>query len=116
MNIRALLVEDNPGDARFIRETLRDAAVDLVHADRLSSGLEVLSREPADVVLLDLSLPDSRGFETFEAMRLGAPTVPIVVLSGLDDEDLAVRAVKEGAQDYLVKGQVEGSALLRAMR
>ncbi len=116
MTIRALLVEDNPGDARLIRETLRDVAVDLIHTDRLSGGLEILAEASADVVLLDLSLPDSHGFETFEAMHAGAPTVPIVVLSGLDDEDLAVRAVQEGAQDYLVKGQVDGSGLLRAMR
>ena len=119
--IRALLVEDNPGDARLIREMLREAgaghaAVDLVHADRLAAGLAHLAGCGADVVLLDLSLPDSHGFETFEAAHNAAPDVPIVVLSGLDDEALAVRAVHEGAQDYLVKGRVDGGIILRSMR
>jgi sigma-B regulation protein RsbU (phosphoserine phosphatase) len=118
--IRALLIEDNPGDARLIREMLRDAAagnaVDLTHADRLASGLEHVRQHQTDVILLDLSLPDSRGFETFTTMRGHAPTVPIVVLSGLDDETVAISAVHEGAQDYLVKGQVDGGGILRAIR
>jgi len=119
--IRALLIEDNPGDARLIREMLRDAAgsheqVELAQADRLSAGLERLSQQDVEIVLLDLSLPDSHGFDTFTTVRTHAPDVAIVVLSGLDDETLAVRAVQEGAQDYLVKGQVDGGAILRSMR
>jgi signal transduction histidine kinase len=119
--IRALLIEDNPGDARLIREMLRDAAggeaaVDLAHADRLSLGLERLSQGDVEVVLLDLSLPDSLGFETFTSVHTRAPDVAIVVLSGLDDETVAMRAVREGAQDYLVKGNVDGGAILRSMR
>ena len=114
--IRALLIEDNPGDARLIREMLRDADVELVHVDRLAFGLERLAAEAYEVLLLDLSLPDSRGFETFERAHAEQPNVPIVVLSGLDDEDTAVRAVQAGAQDYLVKGRVDGGLLLRAMR
>jgi len=119
--IRALLIEDNPADARLIREMLRDAGsaqaeVELAHADRLSPGLERLSQHDVDVVLLDLSLPDSHGFDTFTTVHTQAPDVAIVVLSGLDDETLAVRAVQEGAQDYLVKGQVDGGAILRSMR
>jgi signal transduction histidine kinase len=119
--IRALLIEDNPGDARLIREMLRDAVsghadVDLLYADRLAGGLEQLSGEGADVVLLDLSLPDSHGLETFAVLHAAAPSVPTVVLSGLDDQDVAVRAVQEGAQDYLVKGQVDGGTILRSMR
>jgi signal transduction histidine kinase len=119
--IRAVLIEDNAGDARLIREMLRDAggasaAVELAHADRLASGLEQLATQAVDVVLLDLTLPDSQGFETFTTVHTQAPEVAIVVLSGLDDETLAVRAVQEGAQDYLVKGQVDGGALLRSMR
>jgi signal transduction histidine kinase len=119
--IRALLIEDNPGDARLIREMLRDAAganaaVELAHTDRLTAGLEQLQRHTTDVVLLDLSLPDSQGFDTFTSVHTHAPEVAIVVLSGLDDETLAVRAVQEGAQDYLVKGQVDGGAILRSMR
>jgi signal transduction histidine kinase len=69
-----------------------------------------------DLVLLDLSLPDSHGFDTFETVHAAAPDVPVVVLSGLDDQGLAVRAVQEGAQDYLVKGQVDGGSILRSMR
>ncbi len=95
---------------------LGDSAVELVHADRLAGGLQVLTQEGADVVLLDLSLPDSQGFETFEAAHAAAPAVPIVVLSGLDDQDLALRAVQDGAQDYLVKGQVDGGTIVRSMR
>jgi len=119
--LRALLIEDNPGDARLIREMLREAgaghaAVELAHADRLVAGLEHLAQTGVDVVLLDLTLPDSQGFATFAAAHAAAPSVPIVVLSGLDDEALAVRAVQEGAKDYLVKGQVDGGTILRSMR
>jgi signal transduction histidine kinase len=119
--VRALLIEDNPGDARLIREMLRDAGeghvlVELAHADRLSAGLERLARQDLDVVLLDLSLPDSSGFDTFVSVHTHAPAIAIVVLSGLNDEGLAVRAVHAGAQDYLVKGRVDGAAILRSMR
>lgn len=119
--IRALLIEDNPADARLIQEILRDAsgalgAVEVARADRLAAGLARLTHEGADVVLLDLTLPDSQGLETFSRLRAHAPDVAIVVLSGLDDETLAVRAVHEGAQDYLVKGRVDGGAILRSMR
>ncbi len=119
--IRLLLIEDNPGDARLIREMLRDAggthtAVELAHADRLALGLEQLWKHVTDVVLLDLTLPDSQGFETFTSLHVQVPDVAIVVLSGLDDETLAIRAVQEGAQDYLVKGRVDGAGILRSMR
>ncbi len=120
MAIRALLIEDNPGDARLIREMLAEAgardAADVLHADCLSAGLALLAERELDVMLLDLSLPDSSGLSTFEQAHTAAPGVPIVVLSGLDDQDLAVRAVHEGAQDYLVKGQVDGGTILRSLR
>ncbi|HEY3063585.1 MAG TPA: hybrid sensor histidine kinase/response regulator [Chloroflexota bacterium] len=118
MSIRALLVEDNPGDARLIREMLgSDArAVELAHTDHLAAGLAMLESDRPDVMLLDLSLPDSQGIATFQTAHTAAPGVPIVVLSGLDDEELAMRAVHEGAQDYLVKGQVDGGAILRSLR
>ncbi|MFQ6080818.1 MAG: PAS domain S-box protein [Candidatus Bathyarchaeia archaeon] len=118
-HIKVLLLEDNPGDARLIREELaevRDALFDLECADRLSAGLERLAAGGIDVVLLDLSLPDSRRFDTFAKVHAQAPEVPIVVLTGLDDEELAVKAVRRGAQDYLVKGQVDSNLLVRAMR
>lgn len=117
--LRILLVEDNPGDARLIRETLRDAgslAFELEHADRLGAALPRLAARDVDVVLLDLSLPDAHGLETVTRALAAAPGVPIVVLTGLDDERVAIQAVQAGAQDYLVKGQVEPGVLSRALR
>lgn len=117
--VRILLVEDNPGDARLLRETLRDAhslPFHLVHAARLSEALDLVATSGADVVLLDLSLPDAHGMETVARMLDAAPTVPIIVLTGLADETVAMQAVQSGAQDYLVKGTVEGGTLARAIR
>lgn len=117
--IRLLLVEDNPGDARLIRESLREAAsldFTLTHAERLSEALQRLEEAPADLVLLDLSLPDAHGIETVRRMLDAAPELPIVVLTGLADETVAMQAVQAGAQDYLVKGTVEGPTLVRAIR
>jgi signal transduction histidine kinase len=117
--LRILLVEDSPGDARLIRETLRDADsldFELQHADRLATALPLLAAHAADVVLLDLSLDDAHGLETVTRALAAAPGVPIVVLTGLDDETAAIQAVQAGAQDYLVKGQVEPGMLVRALR
>ncbi|HYP09278.1 MAG TPA: PAS domain S-box protein [Bryobacteraceae bacterium] len=117
--IRVLLVEDNPGDARLLREVVREAEgahIQLTHVDTLSKALSKLDADQFDVVMLDLSLPDADGLETLVRTHAQAPSVPIVVLTGLDDEKLAIKAVREGAQDYLVKGQVTGQLLVRAMR
>jgi len=117
--IKILLVEDNPGDARLLREILAEVTFtqfELAHVERLSEALKRLGEKRFDVILLDLSLPDSQGFDTFTQVQAQAPQVPIIVLSGLDDESLAVRAVREGVQDYLVKGQMDGNLLARAMR
>ena len=117
--VKVLLIEDNPGDARLIRVMLADAAgsaFDVEHVDRLERGIKKLEEKGADVVLVDLSLPDSHGLETFTQLHARASHTPIVVLSGLDDTTLAVQAVHEGAQDYLIKGQVNGQLLARAMR
>jgi diguanylate cyclase (GGDEF)-like protein len=114
-----LLIEDNAGDARLIREMLFEdepAPFELQSVDRLSRGLEALSRRAASLVLLDLSLPDSHGLDTFSKVYAHAPKVPIIVLSGNDDETLALYAVKSGAQDYLVKGKIDRELLLRAMQ
>ena len=114
-----LLVEDNPGDARLLREYIAEAETvpsALVHVTRLHDALQRLDAESFDVVLLDLSLPDSQGVETCVRVSNHAPGVPIVVLTGLDDETLAINAMQAGAQDYLVKGQIEGPLLMRAMR
>jgi len=116
--IRALLIEDNLADARLIREMLAEssgAAFNLECVDRLSSGLERLVQGGIDLILLDLSLPDSQGLDTFIKLFAQAPSVPIIVLTGLEDEALAIRAVRESAQDYLVKGQVDSNLLVRAM-
>jgi DNA-binding NarL/FixJ family response regulator len=117
--VRVLLIEDNPGDARLIREMLveaRSIAFALECADRLVAGLERLGQGEIDVILLDLSLPDAQGLDTFVKAHAQVPGVPIVVLTGLDDGALAIEAVQKGAQDYLVKGQVEGNLLVRVLR
>lgn len=120
LQMSVLLVEDNPGDARLLREAVREAEghhnIRLTHVDTLSSALTRLDQEPFDVIMLDLSLPDAEGLQTLVRTHEHAPSIPIVVLTGLDDEGLAVRAVREGAQDYLVKGQVTSQLLVRAMR
>lgn len=117
--IHALLVEDNPGDARLVEEMLSDAGQDSVkleHVEKLSSGLARLDQNSIDVILLDLKLPDSEGLPTFTKMHSQAPELPIIVLSGLGDERLALQAVRNGAQDYLVKGDVDENLLLRSVR
>ena len=99
--ISVLLVEDNPGDARLLREVVREAEgahIQLTHVDTLGKALQRLDAEQFDVVMLDLSLPDADGLETLVRTHQQAPSVPIVVLTGLDDEGLAIRAVREGAQ------------------
>src|SRR3984885_11030328 len=117
--IRVLLVEDNPGDARLFTELVRDTGAGqwkLVHVDRLSAAVERLKRETFDVMLLDLSLPDADGLDTLIRAHTEAPKVPIVVLTGHDDEALAVRAVRAGAQGYLVEGRVDADLLVRSIR
>ncbi|MFA7007075.1 MAG: response regulator, partial [Verrucomicrobiia bacterium] len=117
--IRILLVEDNSDDAVLLRRTLEEGPRDqfeLVHVERLEAALTRLKERAFDVVLLDLSLPDSRGLATFRNLHSQTPDVPVVVLTGLDDETTAITAAKEGAQDYLVKGQFNRGLLVRAMR
>jgi signal transduction histidine kinase len=117
--IKVLLIEDNPGDAIFIREMLdeiKNVSFDLEWRDRLSTGLECLANKGIDVVLLDLTLPDSKGFNTFIRMQTQAPEVPIVVLTGFEDESFAINAVRKGAQDYLIKKNVNSELLTRTIR
>ena len=118
-SIRALLVEDNPGDARLIKEMLvgvGSVRVEVSEAQSVPEALRQIDCQEFEVVLLDLSLPGTRGIETLTAMRSGIAHLPIIVLTGLDDEGLALEAVGNGAQDYLVKGQVDGDAIARAIR
>ena len=116
---KVLLIEDNPGDARLLREYLADPAgtsFSVEHADCLTAGLTRLAEGGIDLVLLDLSLPDSPMSETFKRAKAAAPQVPIIVMSSLDDEKHAIETVQEGAQDYLVKSYVEPRLLVHAMR
>ena len=116
---KVLLIEDNPGDARLIREMIAEepgAPFEVECAPRLAQGLERLSAGGIAVVLLDLSLPDSMGLETFAKVYAHSPEVPIIVLTGNDDNNLALAAVKRGAQDYLVKGRLDRELLLRSMQ
>lgn len=119
--IRLLLIEDNPGDARLVREHLTDASgrqnFRLSHVSTLRDAVAFVGpADLPDIVLLDLSLPDSFGLETLARWQEAAPTVPVIVLTGSDDEELAVSAVREGAQDYLVKGQIDGALLVHSLR
>jgi PAS domain S-box-containing protein len=117
--IKVLLIEDNLGDARLIQEMLRqadDSTFTIEHEDRLSKGLDRLAGGDIELILLDFGLPDSSGLETFFKVYAGAPDVPVVILTSLDDTALAVSAVQEGAQDYLCKNRLDSELLARSMR
>src|SRR5271163_4458 len=119
-NIHLLLIEDNPGDAGLICEMLAESkgmSFELEWTETLSEGIERLALGGIDVVLLDLALTDSTGLETLRRLRAASPWAPVVVvLSGLSDEEVSFQAVQEGAQDYLIKGQVDSSLLVRSIR
>jgi two-component system cell cycle response regulator len=117
-HLKVLVVEDNFGDARLIERTLEDASGSFVveHADRIARAIDRLAEGGIDIVLLDLSLPDSSGLQTFALIRSRAEDVPIVVLTGLDDEEAATAAVQAGAQDYLVKGTFDSEVIARSVR
>src|SRR5687768_12649372 len=119
--IRVLLVEDNPGDARLVHEMLsEEGGLDftLTHVPTVKAALQHLSAEPpmTDAILLDLSLPDESGVATVERVVGGAADAVVVVMTGAGDEELGVAAMEAGAQDYLVKGQVDGRLLRRSLR
>ncbi|HEY2637067.1 MAG TPA: GGDEF domain-containing response regulator, partial [Solirubrobacteraceae bacterium] len=116
--VSMLLVEDNPADAVLVAEDLRDAPApgfDVAVVGRLAVALQRLTRDRFDVVVIDLSLPDSGGLETFDAVASAAADTPVVVLSGLHDDHVAMHAVRRGAQDYLVKGRDEPGALAASL-
>jgi len=123
-SIHVLLVEDSPVNADLMKEVLAEPqrsgpaqpAFRVVHVGRLANALVRLDQGDIDVVLLDLSLPDSQGFDTFAKTHARAPRVPIVVLTAWDDAELAARAVREGAQDYLVKGEMPIELVTRSLR
>ncbi len=119
--LNILLVEDNPGDIRLLQEILREVSTteyQITAAMTLAEAIDQLlaiDRVAFDLILLDLSLPDSRDMSSFLSLRLQAPHVPIIVLTGLDDETLALSAMQQGAQDYLIKGQVDRNLLRRSI-
>ncbi|MEH1920376.1 hybrid sensor histidine kinase/response regulator [Nostoc sp.] len=118
-NIKVLLVEDNPSDVLLLKELFKEVTtvvVELMPVERLYEAVNYLTNEIFDVILLDLSLPDSQGLQTFVIAHNQAKATPIIVLTGINDETLATRAMQQGAQDYLVKGQVTGDLLVRSMR
>jgi len=114
-----LLVEDNPGDARLFREMLEEQGshdIELAHVERMCDAEKHLAEHKVDIILLDLGLPDEQGLKAIRRARAAAPGIPLVVLTGLDDGALAVQALQQGAQDYLIKGQIDTRGLLRALR
>jgi signal transduction histidine kinase len=117
--IQVLLVEDNLGDARLLEEMLTDTGsikVKLTHHACMKDAVGHLETNVANIVLLDLGLPDANGIAAVRQMHAVAPRLPLVVLTGLDDEGIATQALQEGAQDYLIKGQIQGQTLVRALR
>jgi two-component system cell cycle response regulator len=115
---KILLVEDNPGDKRVVQEAFREIAElqsEIVHCDTLKQALESLAGGRPDVVLIDLGLPDAQGLEAVRRIHDAAPEVPLVVLTVLNDESLGMQALKEGAQDYLIKTHIDWRTIWRAL-
>lgn len=116
---KLLLVEDNPHDVRLLREALAenpDSGVQLSVCETLAHAVETLLKSKPDIILADLGLPDSAGLDSVRCLHRAAPELPLVVLTALDDENVAVQSLQEGVQDYLVKGQIDGTALWQALR
>ncbi len=116
---KVLLIEDNLGDARLLREMFNEDGsrdIELTCVGFMADAEKHLDAHVVDVVLLDLGLPDAQGLAAIRRVRVAAPGIPLVVLTGMDDEALAAQSLQEGAQDYLIKGQIETRGLLRALR
>ncbi len=117
--IQILLIEDDLGDVLLLKESLAEATairIKLTHADRLSEGMKRIAEQVFDVILLDLNLPDSFGLDTLNNLQRQVPNIPVVVLSGLADDYITIEAVRHGAQDFLVKGEISGPMLGRVLR
>src|ERR1700690_4344499 len=115
--LRILLIEDNPGDADLIEVMLKRADIrfELKCVERLYTGIEQIQANSFDIILLDLGLPDGHGLDTLRKLNEVRPEAPVIVLTGLADETVGTQAVKEGAQDYLIKGQIDKNLLARAI-
>ena len=114
-----LVVEDNAGDARLLSEMLNEEGGhnrELIHASSMAEAESLLENHSVDIILLDLGLPDAQGLDAVRRARAIASRLPLIVLTGLDDEEIAGLALQEGAQDYIIKGQIDHRGLLRAMR
>jgi CheY-like chemotaxis protein len=119
IDLNILLVEDNPGDARLVKEALNESTT--IHASlhiagTLHQAIEYLTDQKFDVILLDLSLPDGHGLQSATNILKAVPQTPVVILTGLDDETVGYDAIREGAQDYLIKGQFDSKLLVRVIR
>lgn len=119
INLNILLIEDNPGDAFLIKFYLEDSVLKyarLLHAEYLKTAIDLLQNNEFDVILLDLNLPDSKGIETLESVLEASQGSVVIVLTGLNDEELGLQTVTKGAQDFLVKGQFDGKVLTSSVR
>ena len=115
-SIQLLLVEDNPADARFVQELLRESedgpGFQVLHVESLERAMQIIQEHTFDAALIDLSLPDSTGLSTFSKLKNAQPDLPTIILTGLDDEEVAKRAITLGAHDYLPKKHLNGKLLL----
>lgn len=115
-SIQLLLVEDNPADARFVQELLREnqngSGFEVLHVESLEEAMRMVHKHHFDAALIDLSLPDSSGLSTFSKLKNAQPELPTIILTGLDDEEIAKRAITLGAHDYLPKKHLDGKLLL----
>ena len=118
ISLKILLIEDNPGDARLINEILKESKkiqFNIKNVKSLSEGIQSLLKDNYDILLLDLSLPDSKGIKTFDRIKEAAPQIPILVLTGLDDEEIALKVIGKGAQDYIIKDNIDFNLLFKAV-
>ena len=116
--IKTLILEDNPEDMLILEKIIKGIKlrdIRFIAVAKLSEAVALLKNETFDLVISDLTVPDSRGLETFHGLRAVAPRTPIILLTGMDDETMAIQAMREGAQDYLIKGEITSSLLLRAV-
>lgn len=111
-----LLIEDNPADVYLFKEMITNTDFNLIHVERINSALEKINSITTDAILLDLSLPDSSGLNSLKLLNEKAQAIPVVILTSLNDENTAIQAVQQGAQDYLIKGQFDKKQLVRSIK
>src|SRR6266487_5065606 len=117
-DLNLLLIEDNPTDVFFLKKMLLDVplTINIYEADRLEKGIDLLKKGNVGLTLLDLSLPDSSGLDSLFSILKATNKIPIIILTGLDDTNMALEAIKAGAQDYLVKGEFNKNLLQKAIQ